>query len=161
MTENLKFIINRYDHYIESVQSKSNLYITLNTFVLTGSVTLFFGYKSDLNCFLALLLLMIILASLTATIYILLALNPKIKKSNNESIIFFGNVAERKDDSEYWGVIKNTNKSDFEEDLANQTQQVAAIVCEKHKTLKIAGYLLIAQFILIGIWLTTFILNKI
>lgn len=161
MTENLKFILSRYDHYIEGVQSKSNLYITLNTFVLTGSVTLFGGFENDLSNFLIGLLLLIIISSVIATIYILLAVNPKTKKGDNDSIIFFGNVQEKKANAEYWEVIKNTNKSDFEEDLANQVQQVASIVCKKHKTLKNAGYLLITQFILIGIWLTTFILNKI
>lgn len=161
MTENLKFILSRYDHYIEGVQSKSNLYITLNTFVLTGSVTLFGGFETDLSNFLIGLLLLIIISSVIATLYILLAVNPKTKKSDNDSIIFFGNVQEKNASAEYWEVIKNTNKSDFEEDLANQVQLVASIVCKKHNTLKNAGYLLITQFILIGIWLTTFILNKI
>ena len=128
---------------------------------MTGSVTLFGGFGSDLSNFLIGLLLLIIISSVIATIYILLAVNPKTKKSDNDSIIFFGNVQEKKANAEYWEVIKNTNKSDFEEDLANQVQQVASIVCKKHKTLKNAGYLLITQFILIGIWLTTFILNKI
>ena len=39
--ENLKYTISRYDHYYDSVNSKSNVYLTLMTFLLGGTVALF------------------------------------------------------------------------------------------------------------------------
>lgn len=159
MTENLKFILGRYDHYIESVHSKSNVIITLNTFILTGAVTLFAGFKSDLNEFLTGCLISIILVSIISTIYILVAISPQTKRSSKNSVIFFGNVSNMKSDVEYLKTLKKTDYQEFEADLAHQVHQVAKIVCKKHEELKNAGYLLIMQFILIATWLTLFILK--
>jgi len=159
MIENLKFILGRYDHYIESVQSKSNLYITLNTFILTGAVTLFAGFKNDLNLFLLNFLILVIIVSVVCMIYILIAVNPQTKKSVEDSIIFFGNVANKNDDGEYWKIVKNMSDKEFRKDLANQVQQVAIIVHKKHCRLKTASCLLILQFVLIGFWIVIFILK--
>ena len=159
MTENLKFILGRYDHYIESVQSKSNVYITLNTFILTGAVTLFAGFKEDLNEFLTGFLITIILTSVISTVYILIAITPQTKKATRDSLIFFGNVAEMSSKNEYLKKIKKIDDDEFEADLANQVQQVASIVNKKHEKLLNAGYLLIIQFFLISLWLIIFILK--
>ncbi len=159
MIENLKFILGRYDHYIESVQSKSNLYITLNTFILTGAVTLFAGFKRDLNEFLLNFLILVIVVSIICMIYILIAVTPQTKKSLEDSIIFFGNVAGKNGAGEYWETIKETESEGFQKDLATQVQQVATIVYKKHRRLKSASYLLIFQFALIGVWIVIFILK--
>lgn len=159
MTENLKFILERYDHYIESVQSKSNLYITLNTFVLTGAVTLFAGFKDQLNECLTVWLLVIISISIISLIYTLLALIPQTKKTGQDSVIFFGNVAEMNQPDEYYESIKDMDENAFKKDLAQQIQQVAKIVCKKHIHLRNTNQFLIVQIGLITIWIIIFFIK--
>lgn len=159
MTENLKFIIERYDHYIESVQSKSNLYITLNTFFLTGAITLFAGFKDILNNFLTIGLLIIIGVSIASLIYTLLALFPQTKKSEQDSVIFFGSVAEKKQHNEYYESIKNMDEETFKKDLAQQVQQVAKIVCKKHIRLRNTNQFLIVQIVLVTVWIIIFFIT--
>ena len=159
MTENLKFILERYDHYIESVQSKSNLYITLNTFFLTGAVTLFAGFKDQLNECLTVWLLVIISISIISLIYTLLALIPQTKKTGQDSVIFFGNVAEMNQPDEYYKSIKDMDENAFKKDLAQQIQQVAKIVCKKHIHLRNTNQFLIVQIGLITIWIIIFFIK--
>lgn len=159
MTENLKFILERYDHYIESVQSKSNLYITLNTFVMTGAVTLFAGFKDQLNECLTVWLLVIISISIISLIYTLLALIPQTKKTGQDSVIFFGNVAEMNHPDEYYESIKDMDENAFKKDLAQQIQQVAKIVCKKHIHLRNTNQFLIVQIGLITIWIIIFFIK--
>lgn len=159
MKENLKFILERYDHYIESVQSKSNLYITLNTFVLTGAITLFGGFKDQLDACLTICLLLIIVISIISLIYTLLALIPQTKKTEQDSVIFFGNVAERNQAVEYYESIKEMDENTFMKDLAHQVQQVAKIVCQKHIHLRNTNKFLIVQIGLVAIWIITFFIK--
>lgn len=159
MKENLKFILERYDHYIESVQSKSNLYITLNTFVLTGVVTLFAGFKNQLDGFMTIWLLIIIGISIVSLIYTLLALIPQTKKNGLDSVIFFGNVSEKNQQDEYYESIKDMDEETFKKDLAQQVQQVAKIVCKKHIHLRNTNQFLIVQIGLVTIWIIIFFIK--
>ena len=159
MKQNLKFILERYDHYIESVQSKSNLYITLNTFVLTGVVTLFAGFKNQLDGFMTIWLLIIIGISIVSLIYTLLALIPQTKKNGLDSVIFFGNVSEKNQQDEYYESIKDMDEETFKKDLAQQVQQVAKIVCKKHIHLRNTNQFLIVQIGLVTIWIIIFFIK--
>lgn len=159
MTENLKFILERYDHYIESVQSKSNLYITLNTFMLTGAITLYAGFKDQLDGCLRVWLLVIIGISILSLIYTLLALIPQTKKTEQDSVIFFGKVAEKNQPDEYYESIKNMDEENFKKDLAQQVQQVAEIVHKKHIHLRNTNQLLIVQIGLVTIWIIIFFIK--
>lgn len=156
MTENLKFILERYDHYIESVQSKSNLYIMLNTFVLTGAITLFAGFKDQLEDCLTIWLFVIIGVSIVSLMYTLLALIPQTKKTGQDSVIFFGNVAEKNHLDEYYESIKDLDEEAFKKDLAQQIQQVAKIVCKKHIHLRNTNQFLIVQIGFVTIWIIIF-----
>ena len=159
MIENLKFILQRYDHYIESVQSKSNLYITLNTFVLTGAITLFAGFKNQLDNYLTVWLLLIIGISIFSLFYTLLALIPQTKKNGQNSIIFFGDVAEKNHADEYYESIKDMDEESFKKDLAQQIQQVAKIVSKKHIHLRNTNKFLIVQIGLVAIWIIIFFIK--
>ena len=159
MTENLKFILGRYDHYIESVQSKSSLYITLNTFILTGFFTLFAGFSNRMNVFLIAFLIAIILISVISLVYTLIALIPRTKRTAQDSIIFFGDVADKNQPNQYYELIKDMDEETFTKNLAQQVQQVAQIVCKKHIHLKYTNQFLIAQICLITIWMAIFFLT--
>ena len=45
--EHVKFIIDRFDIYMESTQTKSNLYLALNTAILGGIITLAASSKPE------------------------------------------------------------------------------------------------------------------
>jgi hypothetical protein len=159
-SENLKFILERYDHYIESVQSKSNLYITLNTLIVTGSIAIL--TTTDLlkfNITLLALLIIIVLASIVSIIITLIALIPYLKTSQTKSVIFFNDVSSEKE-NDYYEKMHLITDENFDKDITKQIHCVAKGLTLKYKKLKWAGLLLIFQFITIIIWTIIFIIKN-
>jgi Family of unknown function (DUF5706) len=156
--ENLKFIIGRYDNYIESTHTKSNVYLSLNTAVLAGVITLISTLKiSELTNYLAYILIAIAIITVISIIIILGAIKPSLL-SNKMSIIFFGDVAESSNDN-YLDKVKKMNDKDFTIDISNQAHYLAKIVSSKFKIIKWVGNLIKIEFILLLIWLIIYI-NK-
>jgi hypothetical protein len=156
--ENLKFIIGRYDNYIESTHTKSNVYLSLNTVVLAGVITLISALKiSELTNYLAYILIAIAIITVINIIVILGAIKPSLL-SDKMSIIFFGDVAEFSNDN-YLDKIKKMNNKDFTIDIGNQAHYLAKIVSGKFKIIKWVGNLIKIEFILLLIWLIIYI-NK-
>ena len=48
--EMLKHTMDRYDHYYDSINNKSNLFLALNTFLLGGIVTGYYSIKNEIAC---------------------------------------------------------------------------------------------------------------
>jgi hypothetical protein len=159
-SENLKFILLRYDHYIESVQSKSNLYIALNSLIVTGSIAIL--TTTDLQKFNSTLLSMIIiiiLASIVSIIITLIALTPYLKTSQTKSVIFFNDVSSEKE-NDYCEKMHLINDEKFNIDITKQIHCIAKGLTIKYKKMKWAGLLLIFQFITIIIWIIIFIIKN-
>jgi FtsH-binding integral membrane protein len=119
-SENLKFILERYDHYIESVQSKSNLYIALNSLIVTGSIAILTTTDSQkFNSTLLALLIIIVLASIVSIIITLIALIPHLKTSQTKSVLFFNDVSSEKE-NDYCEKMNKISNEKFDKDIAKQ-----------------------------------------
>jgi hypothetical protein len=159
-SENLKFILERYDHYIESVQSKSNLYIALNSLIVTGSIAILTTVDSQkLNSTLLVLLIIIVLASIFSIIITLIALIPYLKTSQDKSVLFFKDVSNEKA-NDYCKRMNEMTSDNFDNDITNQIHCIAKGLTIKYEKMKWAGLLLIFQFVTIIIWTIIFIIKN-
>lgn len=156
--ENLKFIISRYDNYIESSHTKSNVYLSLNTAVFAGVITLISTLKIEtLNTFLTYTLLVIAFLNVLSIIIILGAIKPNLL-SGKKSIIFFGDVANSNID-DFLDKIQKIKNEKFVIDLSNQTHYLAKIVTEKFEKINWVGNIIKLEFLILLVWLVIFI-NK-
>lgn len=155
-----KFIINRLDTYIESSQSKSNLYIGLNTLIL-GGITTLIPSNHEYTCFQIILLGITASVSLISIFFTLLAISPylKTKVKDNFSILFFKDIAKLKKE-EYYKLITETSAKKQLKDFAEQTIEISKGLALKYKYLTIAGWLVGFQFLTFFIWTITFLIQK-
>ncbi|NCU05593.1 MAG: hypothetical protein GXC73_16605 [Chitinophagaceae bacterium] len=108
--DELKFTIGRFDHYYDSVNNKGNLYLAVNTFALGGVIA---GYvalndKYDMNVWMLLLLVAVLVCNLGSILFTLAAINPFLKKKmDGESMLYFGDVknASKEAINEYWSKV--------------------------------------------------------
>lgn len=156
--EHLKFIIGRYDTYIESTQTKSNLYLALNTAILAGIITLLTALRPedrDINVILVLgITALLALVSITIT---LLAITPYLKSVSNKSnsLIFFQEVSNMTYD--YHDKVEKISEAKFLKDLSCQAFSLAGGLKSKYQNLMIAGRIIIAEFMLLFICVILFI----
>jgi hypothetical protein len=150
--EHAKFVIERFDHYYDTVNSKGSFYIGLNTFILGGLCA---GYISIADK-MVLGLWFWVLAGLTFAICIasifftISAISPFVKDNQNNddkvSFIFFGGIAKHTLNS----FLEQTNNLTLEtinEDMQRQTHCLANGLKKKFRKLAFVGYLLVAQFV--------------
>lgn len=158
--ENLKFIISRYDYYIESTQTKSNVYISLNTAVIAGVITLISALKiNDLCLVLNLILLLIATIAVIGIIMSLVAVKPNLINTNiGESVIFFNDVSNC-ENKEFIEKMKNLDEDKFLIDIANQTHNLSTVLSKKYCLIKWVGKLIKVEFLLLIIWLVIFMFN--
>lgn len=160
MSENLKFVLERCDHYIESIQSKSNLYIALNTFVLTGVITMILSVdKNKVDNLMYFILVSMVIVSCCSIIRVLIALTPYLKTKNNQSLIFFGDIS-KTEFSTFEDSYKNVTEEEFRDDLICQVYSVSKGLSKKYKELKSAGWLVVVQFVLIIFWIFLYVFKN-
>lgn len=152
--EHAKFIIERFDHYNDSVNNKGAFYIGLNTFLLGG---LFAGFASlykeiEMTYCLWSLLIGFGLCSILSSILTVIAINPFLvsgnKDSKKRSLIFFGSVSEYEKEN-YVEAFLQQDEDRKIYDTVNQSWLLARGLTGKYEKLRWAGWLIIAQFILL------------
>jgi len=145
--ERLKFCIGRYDHYYDSINNKSNVYLTLNLFILGGLIT---SYVTVMNSvwyywLIPCLLIISIAISLINMIIIVLASRPYLT-SETDSLLFFQSV-----NNMGLSEFKTRSQSELEaqemNDLRIQTFQLAVGLKSKFKKLYIVGNLFALQIL--------------
>lgn len=157
--EHIKFIINRYDVYMESTQTKSNLYLALNTAILVGIVTLLTALKKeDLNVAVIIFLGLTALLAVISITITLLAITPYLKSAaeKSTSIIFFQDVSNH-DYDEYHHKVKEISDAKLLKDLTCQAFSLATGLKVKYKNLMYAGRMIILEFIFLFICVILFI----
>jgi hypothetical protein len=158
--EELKFIIDRYDHYYDSINNKGNLYLTLNTFILGGVIAGFFTLNSQYHfCpFIVVLFILTLIFNLFSIGLTLLAIKPYSKgekKANNNSLVFFRDVSDMTD-SQYNALWSDMDEIKYHGDLKRQAQILANGLKRKFSFLSSATWFIIGQvffIILFGILL--------
>ncbi len=159
--ENLKFILTRLDTYIDSAQNKSNLYLALNTVVLGGIIAIL----KDLECgkIMNVLLISIAIVSILSILITLISINPYMKNamsSKKKSVFFFDDIASCISLSEYKILLNKKADEKLLDDMCAQVYSVAKGLTSKYKKLRIAGFLVAFEFILLAIWIFILLITK-
>lgn len=157
----LNFTMARIDHYYDSINNKSAVYIAINTFITGGVLVLITQTEQPLNglwnltevCLwacMALGLISLVLLAITSI--------PFISKKTN-SIYYFGTIA-KMNETEFIEKSRNcTGKKDLN-DLRVQVYILSKGLISKFEKLRWVGLLLMAQFLLL-IPTIIFLLTKI
>lgn len=149
--ERLEYTITRLDHYYDSVNNKTAVYIAINTFITGGAITLLTQIQEllDKEIWLLIFLAGIIAFGVVSLILLALASMPYLSpKSEIESLYYFESIAE-KSDQEFFDLSKEQDKKEDKKDLRNQVYVLSKGLKAKFKKLKWACGLLIIQFLLL------------
>lgn len=159
--QRLEYTVNRLDHYYESVNNKTAVYIAINTFITGGTITLLTQIQGliDKENWLLFFLAAIIALGVCSLVVLALASMPYFSpKSEVESLYYFASIGQ-KEPKEFFELSKNqTNKGNLK-DLRNQVFILSKGLKSKFRKLKWACGLLIIQFVLLAP--LTYILIKI
>ncbi len=153
LLDEAKFIISRYDHYYESINSKSNLYLAINTFIIGGLISGYYTLDKQLHfgCSLKFLFYAILLVNIGAIFFTLSALRPflnKRKNNSDNSLYYFGDVANY-NISNYKKAFKDTSEQDLLNDLTGQIHHLATGLNKKFKRINLTSILIGIQVFLI------------
>ncbi|TDE16350.1 Pycsar system effector family protein [Dyadobacter psychrotolerans] len=148
--EMLRHVMDRYDHYYDSVNNKGNLYLTLNTFLLGGIITGYYAIKSDVQEQFDVLYFIwtALILCLGSIAYTLLAIIPFISRESdpvNGSLINFNNVANISQSS-FKTQLDSLTEIRCYEDYVSQVKALAIGLNRKFSRLRIATYLLAGCF---------------
>ena len=147
--ERLKYCIDRFDNYYDSVNNKSSVFLGLSTFIVGGLIAGYFAISPYVNCGFWTHALMVILIGLGVAIMITVikAATPFLTK-DIDSLHFFGAISSL--DAPGFCAKSATPCTDEDElkDLRNQVHQLASGLTGKFKKLKTAGILFTIQFYL-------------
>ncbi len=146
--ERLMFCIERFDHYYESVNNKSNILLGMSIFIIGGFITGYFGLneKAFINNYLITIYLLILSLSLCCALILIFASTPFLSKET-QSVYYFNAIAMNSTDG--FKLKSGTLTKDEElDDLRSQTHSLARGLKKKFKRLRIVTLLITAQFIL-------------
>jgi hypothetical protein len=150
--EHAKFIIERFDHYYDAVNNKGSFYIGLNTFIFSGICV---GYlsmhdKVTIGFLFWLLFIGLVLCNALSIYFTVMALMPFLKGNHHRnelpSLVYFGGIA-RHELSHFKEKFQKANDESMLDDLIEQAYCLATGLDTKYKRLKIAGWFVVAQFI--------------
>ena len=147
--EHLKYCIDRFDHYYEGINNKASFFLGLNTFILGGLLAGYFSVNEVKNCGNWFQLNLIIVCALGALsiVMTLLTINPYLK-SKNKSVIYYGAIATEKYD-EYKDMLQQLDEITLYKDFSKQSHILAGGLQSKFRKLKIAGFLILFQVLLL------------
>lgn len=144
--ERLKFCIERFDHYYDTVNNKSAVFLALGTFMVGGLVASYPYLKENVNCtiWLHFFFLLSVTLGLTAMIIVIMATTPYLSTQSSSKFYFYS-IAAIAEESFY---IDSKAYSDQDEltDLRIQVHRLATGLKKKFQRLRIAGILYTLMF---------------
>ncbi|REE07780.1 Pycsar system effector family protein [Winogradskyella pacifica] len=147
--DRLKYTIDRFDHYFDSVNNKSAVYIAINTFITGGIIALL--NQTEIVCDMSTIGKVSIGVLLFIGVFSLIVLSiasiPFFSKKP-DSLYYFGAISKMKR-SEFNSTSKNYSDKDELQDLRSQVYILSNGLTTKFSRLKFAGVLLVVQFILL------------
>ena len=164
--EQLKFIIQRVDHYYNGVNLKGTFFLGINTFLLGICLSAIHSVaekNSEGMLQLHIVLTLITLASLISIFAVLMAILPFLQNGHSgeyKSRIFFGSIAKYKNAEGFIDDIDNADDSGFIDDLARQTYTLSKGLKSKSIKIRTAGIAL-AISVLLTVVFFTLILTRI
>lgn len=147
--ERLKFCIERFDHYYDSVNNKSAVFLGLSTFIVGGLVAAYPSILNLVNCgfFLHIMMLSVIGLGLGIMIVVITASTPFLV-TTIDSIHYFGSISCMTKDQYCNKSSTQCAEEDELIDLRGQVYQLSCGLAGKFKKLKWAGKLFTIQFYL-------------
>ncbi|AOW18132.1 hypothetical protein LPB03_12005 [Polaribacter vadi] len=157
--DRLKYTINRFDHYFDSVNNKSAVYIAINTFITGGIIVLLTqtNIVKELIILGQVIVWILLLTGIVNLIVLSIASIPffSIKP---KSIYYFGAIS-KMTQSEFNKTSKNYTEKEELKDLRSQTFVLSQGLTEKFTKLKLAGLLLVTQFFMLLLIFITILTN--
>lgn len=151
----LQYTINRYDHYYDTINNKGNLYLTLNTFLIGGSITGYFSMndKFDLGFF-TIIGFCGVLFSLISIFFTLRAIYPYLSKmQTNEDLVSATNFSEISNKTliEFKKLHAEYAEDSYYNDLVKQVHQLSLGLQSKFTKLQEATIYLSGAFLMLFI----------
>ena len=147
--ERLIFCIGRYDHYYDTINNKSSVFLGLSTFIVGGLIAAYPSLVDLTNCNLLIHALMLVLLGVGIAIMIIVILaSTPFQGEDSDSIHYFGSVAKMTKD-QFCNKSSQCSKEDELMDLRSQVQHLSYGLASKFTKLKWAGRLFTIQFVLL------------
>lgn len=159
--ERLIYTISRFDHYFDSVNNKTAVYIAINTFVVGSLLTLYVTLAKDIIYYSEGFKYLTAISFLLGLFTLIILVNASIPffSKNSESMYYFGGIGTMNKD-DFISCSKNLTPKKELKDLRNQVHTLSTGLTTKFTKLKFAGKLLILQFVLLIPIFTIIIYNK-
>ncbi len=139
--ERLKYCIDRYDHYYDSINNKSAVFLAIGTFIVGGLMACYPSLKEHVNLTLLIQInqILAIVFGFAGLLIVLIAVTPYYSQPNT-SMFYFNSIASM---NEKTFSDKSIDYSDEDElsDLRIQVHSLASGLKKKYQRLKIAGLL--------------------
>ncbi|WP_422351506.1 Pycsar system effector family protein [Flagellimonas sp.] len=159
--DRLLYSINRFDHYFESVNNKTAVYLAMNTFLLGGIIT---GYISvqehvcQFRTFFNILLTIEMVLGIAGLLVLTVASIPYFSK-DSDSLYYFGGIGSMTK-QEFFEQSKNLSKKEEMDDLRNQVHLLSQGLNTKFTRLKTSGWLIFFQFVVLALVISILVINK-
>lgn len=155
-------IISRFDHYINTTNTKATVIVAFDTFIVSAIILKWsdllqtFGPQSVAAVLVSLLLLIAAVSSLVSLASVFQVINPFLKSPKSptkyHSKIFFGHIAEFETPEDYHQCVKNLNNEELLRDCCMQAHVLAQGLNDKFRKMKIAiGAILFVQLPALGL----------
>lgn len=144
--ERLKFCIERFDNYFDSINNKSAVFLALGTFIVGGLIASYPWLKLNVNCcfWLYFFLMLSIALGLTSIIIVIIATIPYMSEPS-KSMLYFHSICSVDEKSFCKKSSEYTNEEEMS-DLRIQVHRLASGLKKKYQRLKIAGMLYAIMF---------------
>lgn len=163
--EHSKLIISRFDFYYDAVNNKGTYYLTLNSFLIGAAFVFYTTFSRDLDLNRAVigLLILTVFSGLLSIIITLLAVNPFSKSGESkkyQSLIFYASISKMKENEFVNDFLAQTSES-IQKDMLMQIHKLSEGLSLKYERLKLASWLVAAEFVFIALIATSIFTNKI
>ncbi|PKL80480.1 MAG: hypothetical protein CVV25_04020 [Ignavibacteriae bacterium HGW-Ignavibacteriae-4] len=137
--EHLSLIINRYDHYLDVINTKGTFLISIYTFLITITLYNINEILRIENCsiftMMSILLILGLILLFFGIFFVLKAVFPWLKFENDtqkKSLIFFGSVSQYSNE-DYISKMSTNSKEDNIKDLSDQVHVLSNALTKKYK----------------------------
>jgi hypothetical protein len=155
--EHSRYLLNRFDHYIEGANSKGNFLLAFSAFLFGFIINSFKSIvefnDSNAMSFTIVLLLMILVIGLVSIGFTIAAVFPYLKTNNSSSkkyhsLVFFRSIADM-DEKIFLKQYKNQDDKKVSKDMAKQIYAISKGLKTKYFRISWAIRLVFAQLVML------------
>jgi len=146
--QHFQFCIERFDHFYDTVNNKSALFLAINTFIVGGLIAVYPSLLAlaDIGTWTNSIFTFIIIVGLVSILITLSAAIPFLSKPN-ASLLYFESIATRSL-GDFKTEMSSLLTDHFENDYATQVHELSVGLRNKFRRLQWAGYAIFIEFLL-------------